>query len=278
MHIGFIGTGSMGTILLEAFIESGIVMPEQIFASNRSPHKLDALARKHPGLQTGANLDVARKSDIIFLCVKPLEYRSVLDEIQPCLHPEKLVLSITSSIGVERLEEYIPSKVARIIPSITNTARSGASLVTFGSRLTLEDKNRLLELMAAISTPVEIAETHTRISADITSCGPAFFSFLIQRYIDSAVEETGIPEEQATELMTAMIIGLGRLLEDGRYSLPSLQAKVCVPGGVTGIGLNVLDKETKETFPHLVQATQRKFQTDLAEAHDLFTDKKNPLH
>lgn len=278
MHIGFIGTGSMGTILLEAFIESGALIPGQIFASNRSPHKLDALVRKHPGLHTGVNLDVARKSDIIFLCVKPLEYRSVLDEIQTCLHPEKLVLSITSSIGVKQLEEYVPAKAARVIPSITNTACSGASLVTFGSRLTPKDKTRLLELLAVISTPVEIDEAHTRISADITSCGPAFFSFLIQRYIDSAVEETGIPKEQATELMTAMIIGLGRLLEDGRYSLSSLQAKVHVPGGVTGIGLNVLDQETKHTFPHLVQATQRKFQTDLAEARDLFADKKNSLH
>ncbi|BAU27152.1 competence protein ComER [Aneurinibacillus soli] len=278
MHIGFIGTGSMGTMLLEAFIESGAVAPDQIIASNRSSHKLDVLIQKHSGLHTGTNIHVAQKADVVFLCVKPLEYRAVLDEIQATLTPEKLILSITSSIGVKRLESYIPSKIARIIPSITNTAHSGASLVTFGSRLTPADRTSLLKLIATISTPIEIEEDHTRISSDITSCGPAFFSFLMQRYIDCAVEETGISEEQATEMMTAMVIGMGRLLEDGRYSLPSLQAKVCVPGGVTGIGLNVLDKETKDTFNHLVQATQRKFHTDLLEVQALFTDKKNPLH
>lgn len=278
MHIGFIGTGSMGGMLLEAFIESGAIAPNQIIASNRSPQKLTVLMQKHSGLHTGTNIHVAQKADIIFLCVKPLEYRTVLDEIGAYLTPQKLVLSITSSIGVKRLEAYIPAKIARIIPSITNTAHSGASLITFGSRLTPADRMTLLKLITAISTPIEIEEEHTRISSDITSCGPAFFSFLMQRYIDCAVDETGISEEQATEMMTAMIIGMGRLLEDGRYSLPSLQAKVCVPGGVTGIGLNVLDKETKNTFNHLVQATQRKFHADLHDVQELFTDKKNPLH
>jgi competence protein ComER len=278
MHIGFIGTGSMGTILIEAFIESGAILPAQIVASNRTQEKLHALVAKHPGIQAANNRNVAQKADVLFLCTKPLEYRIVLEEIRDLLTPEKLVLSITSSVGVGQLEAYIPCKVARVIPSITNSALSGASLVTFGSRLNHEERKQLLTLFSAISTPIEIEEAQTRISSDITSCGPAFFSFLLQRFIDSAVEHTSISEEQATRLATEMIIGMGRLLEDGRFSLPTLQAKVCVPGGVTGIGLHVLDRETRDVFAHLIEGTHRKFSVDVQEVTETFTGKKNSFH
>ncbi|AMA72308.1 MULTISPECIES: late competence protein ComER [Aneurinibacillus] len=278
MHIGFIGTGSMGTILIEAFIESGAVLPAQISVANRTPEKLHALTAKHPDIKASTNINVAQKADILFLCTKPLEYRTVLDEIGEHLTPDKLVLSITSSVGVQQLEAYIPCKVARVIPSITNTALSGASLITFGARLTQTDRTLLLTLLSAISTPIEIEESQTRISSDIVSCGPAFFSFLMQRFIDSAVDHASITEEQATRLMTEMIIGLGRLLEDGRFSLPTLQAKVCVPGGVTGIGLHVLDEETQDVFKHLIEATHNKFNIDVREVQEMFTNQKNSFH
>ncbi|MEZ2658824.1 late competence protein ComER [Aneurinibacillus aneurinilyticus] len=278
MIIGFIGAGSMGTILIEAFIESGTVPPAHIIVSNRSPEKTRTLARKNAGLVTGTNIDVAHAADVLFLCTKPLDYRTVLDEIQHCLTPDKLLLSITSSVGVQQLETYTPCKVARVIPSITNTALSGAALVTFGSRLCVTDRSELLTLLSAISVPIEIEEQNTRISSDIVSCGPAFFSFLLQRFIDSAVSETAITEEQATRLMTEMVVGLGRLLEDGRFSLPTLQARVCVPGGVTGIGLHVLDRETQHVFEHLIQATHRKFDVDILEVKEMFADKKNSFH
>ncbi|MFT9848599.1 late competence protein ComER [Aneurinibacillus sp. REN35] len=278
MQIGFIGTGSMGTILIEAFIESGAVPPERIIASNRTPEKLRTLVKKHPGIDTGANMIVAKMADVLFLCTKPLEYRTVLDEIAPYLTPEKLVLSITSSVGIRQLEAHSHCKVARVIPSITNTALSGASLVTFGSRLHDKDRTMLLSLLSNISTPIEIEEEATRISSDIVSCGPAFFSFLLQRFIDSAAAETTITEKEATRLMTEMVIGMGRLLEDGRFSLPTLQAKVCVPGGVTGIGLHVLDRETRDVFTHLIEATHRKFDVDVLEVKESFADKKNSFH
>ena len=37
MKVGFIGTGSMGSLLIDAFIQSGALLPEQIRVSNRSP-------------------------------------------------------------------------------------------------------------------------------------------------------------------------------------------------------------------------------------------------
>ncbi|WCK53512.1 late competence protein ComER [Aneurinibacillus sp. Ricciae_BoGa-3] len=270
MQYAFIGTGNMGTILIESLIESGAIHPSQIIASNRTPEKLERLANKFTELKVSHNKNAAREASILFLCVKPHDYPVVLDEISESLTPGKIVLSITSSIGPAMLERHSHAKAARIIPSITNSACSGASLITFGSRIDASDKQILLRLFSTISKPIEINEDITRISSDLVSCGPAFFSFLVQRYIDCAVKETNISKDQATSMITEMLIGLGKLLEEGRYTLPALQEKVCVPGGVTGIGLEVLDKTTDQTFERLIEATHQKFKTDIEEVTHAF--------
>ncbi len=48
MKVGFIGTGSMGSILIEAFIQSGALNPEDIIASNRTASKVERLAAAYP--------------------------------------------------------------------------------------------------------------------------------------------------------------------------------------------------------------------------------------
>src|SRR5690606_14699931 len=128
---------------------------------------------------------VARFADIIFLCVKPHEFYSLLQKIQPDLSKQQMIISITSPISLKQLESIAPCQVARVIPSITNRALSGASLITFGDRCNEENKNQIIELMSNISNPIVIDENITRVSSDIASCGPAFFGFLLQQFIHS---------------------------------------------------------------------------------------------
>jgi competence protein ComER len=190
--------------------------------------------------------------------------------LKPFLTKEKCVVSITSPINVEQLESVFPCSVARAIPSITNRALSGVSLLTFGQHCDEEWKTTLINLLNHISTPLEIDERITRVSSDIVSCGPAFFSYLTQRFIQAAVIETDIDESDATILASEMLIGLGELLRKGHYTLPTLQEKVCVKGGITGKGIEVLEKELGNVFEHLFQATHLKFEDDLANTKKQF--------
>lgn len=136
MKVGFIGTGSMGSLLIDTFLRSGALEPCDVLASNRSQGKLLELQKLHPGLNVCAsNCETASGSDIVFLCVKPLQFKALADEIAPCLRSEQIVVSITSPVQLQHLESVLPSKIAKIIPSITHSVRSGTSLCIFGSRL-----------------------------------------------------------------------------------------------------------------------------------------------
>ncbi|MED0655873.1 late competence protein ComER [Anoxybacillus ayderensis] len=260
MNIGFIGTGNMGTILIESFINSNAVKQEQLFITNRTLEKAYSIQQRYPNVHViQTNEEIAKHATIIFICTKPLHMPAVLKQLRPHLTDDHCIVSITSPVSVQQLESLVPCHVIRVIPSITNRALAGSSLITVSERCADAYRTTVEQLFRSISRPIYIDEPITRIASDLTSCGPAFFSYLIQKFIDAAVQQTSITKEQATMLATEMMIGLGALLEKQLYTLPTLQEKVCVKGGITGAGIDVLEKEVGDLFVHIFQKTHEKF-------------------
>lgn len=279
MKIGVIGTGSMGKILIDSFLESGAIQPSDLFINNRSIEKAREIKKRHTDITIcEVPKDVVVNSDVIFICVKPLQFDTLLSEIKDELQKDKILVSITSPISVAQLEKVVNSKVARAIPSILNRAHAGPSLLSFGNRCTNDDIQKLKNLMSNISTPLVIDENITRVSSDIVSCGPAFFSYLLQSFVDAAVRQTRITKEDATILATDMIIGLGKLLEKEIFTLPTLQERVCVPGGITGEGIKVLDSELGDMFDKLFKATHAKYYHEKEKIEQQFVQNEQDLH
>ncbi|MVO99490.1 late competence protein ComER [Paenibacillus lutrae] len=275
MKAGFIGTGSMGSILIEALIHSGALNPEQICAANRTPGKVKRLAETYAGLVAASdNPEVAGGSDVLFLCVKPFDYKRVIDEIRPVLKPSQILVSITSSVLLRHLESQLPCKVTKVIPSITNYVLTGSSLCIHGERMHPEDKEWIENLLTHISTPVRVSEAHTRISSDLSSCGPAFLAFFLQKYVDAAVQETGISREEANILAAEMTLGTGKLLTTGGFDPVTLQKRVCVPGGITAEGLRLMDHDLDGMFNRLIQITHAKYEEDLEKVESVFATKR----
>jgi len=263
LRIGMIGTGNMGTILIEAMLESYAVPPSNLSITNRTIEKAYKIKDKYDGVQVELSAkDVIKNSDLIFICVKPLDIYPLLHSLKSWIKKDQCIVSITSPFSVDQLEKLVDCSCARVIPSITNRAKAGVCLVTFGDSCSHEWRLKITELCLKIGQPVEIDEKITRVASDIVSCGPAFFSYLTRRFIDAAVEKTKIDEQAATILAQQMLIGLGSLLQKGFYSLPTLQEKVCVKGGVTGEGIKVMEEELGDVFEHLFEATHAKFKED----------------
>ncbi|PLR87664.1 MULTISPECIES: late competence protein ComER [Bacillus] len=276
MRVGIIGTGNMGRILAEAMIEGKAVPPSSMTITNRTKLKaLDIQAKFKDITVTDQPAATAQMSDLIFISVKPHDIRQVLREIHPHLSADKCVVSITSPISTGQLEQAVPCSVARVIPSITNRALAGVSLVTFGERCDARWKDGIWNLFLSVSVPVEIEENITRVASDIVSCGPAFFSYLVQRFIKAAEKETEIDAETATKLTSEMLIGLGELLKKDIFTLPALQEKVCVKGGITGEGIKILESELGDIFEHVFAATHEKFREDLKGIEKQFPSQIN---
>lgn len=257
MRIGFIGTGSMGGMLTKAYARSAISTVE-IAAYNRTAAKLDQIIFEYPAIQkVDSAAQLVTSSQVIFLCVRPGDVQAVLDSILPLLTRDQFLISINSVWSIKDLETLTPCKVVKIIPSITQEARSGAILTMYGTRLTPSDYEMMEILLQAISFPIPIAENETRVSSDLTSCGPAFLSFILQS-LTIAAEKQGIPIEQADKLVKTMIYGLAKLFIEEGLSFEQIINRVAVPGGVTAEGLKVLQTELDGVFDQVLAATKQK--------------------
>lgn len=271
VKIGVIGTGNMGSMLIEALLEAKAVAETDVVITNRTIKKALDIQQKYPQVEVAANPEeVIKRTNIVFLCIKPLDIHPLLTQLAPYWTKDHCLVSITSPITVQQLESVVPCDVARVIPSITNRALSGSSLITFGHRCSAHYRTYIERLFQYISNPVFIEQDVTRIASDIASCGPAFFSYLLQRFIDAAVQKTTISKELATELASEMIIGVGELLKKKMYTLPTLQEKVCVKGGITGEGIAVLEAEIGEMFEHVFEKTNAKFAEEIKKIHNQF--------
>ncbi|MGE8206176.1 late competence protein ComER [Heyndrickxia sp. NPDC080065] len=271
MKVGIIGTGNMGSIIVEAFIEGKAISPSDFYITNRTIKKAENLQQKFPSLHVcKKSIDVIQKSELIFICIKPRDIYPLIKQNDSALTRDKCLVSITSPISANQLETLVPCSVIRAIPSITNRALSGVSLLTYGANCDEFWKRKIKELFSYISIPMEIEQNITRVASDIVSCGPAFFSYITQRFIDGAVTKTEINQSTATVLAGEMLVGLGELLKKGFYTLPTLQEKVCVKGGITGEGIKVLESELGDVFEKVFAATHEKFREDLEEINKQF--------
>ncbi len=274
MRIGIIGTGNMGTVLVETLLDGKAASEEAVAITNRTMEKARPLLAKYPRLTYYPTVEeLIKNSEVIFLCVKQIDLITILEKYKSLFTPNQCLISIASTITTEQMEKWLPASCLRLIPSITNRTLKGTFLLTFGEKCNPDWKTTIWNMFSKVGNPIEVDDARVRIAADIASCGPAFFSYLLQKFIEAAVKQTAIDEELASTLGSNMLIGMARLLEGNYYSLQELQEKVLVKGGITGEGIKVLEEaQVNKTFEKIFAATEQKFQKDIGEVKKYFQD------
>ena len=168
---GFIGTGHLGSMLVKKFVETGAIGAEEIMASNRTQGKAERLA-DDLGIRQANNSIVAELSDVIFICVRPLEVRDVLSDVASRLNSQKLLVSVAGDVSLEKLQGLCPARLARAFPSMASLKLQGVTLLAFGDNATAQDRQLINDLFHAIGQAVEVEEKDFAVLADLTSCCP----------------------------------------------------------------------------------------------------------
>jgi competence protein ComER len=257
---GFIGTGSMGSMLIRQLIISNTIKPEDITACSREGRSARAVAEETGISVRKSPRDTARDADVLFLCVRPLEVRAVLSEIQNLLSDRTLLISIASCVTLENLAGWAGPGVrcVKVLPSVTAEEHAGISLVAWGRGVTDADKELVFSLFSAIGTPVEIEERHFEIYGDLTSCAPALFAAMMQEFATAAVRREGVPPALAAFLVQQTLIGTAWLLDRDDTGFDELIGRVATKGGITEEGVTVLRSRLPAVYDDLLDVTLAK--------------------
>ncbi|MGH7838708.1 MAG: pyrroline-5-carboxylate reductase [Candidatus Binataceae bacterium] len=258
--LAVIGAGKMGSILIEAFVKHGLVAADKISAtvahaaSDRKP-----LAGAKVSLGTD-NRAAARAADVILLCVKPQSAGQVLDEIQPELTDNKLVISIVASVPTDYIERRIGMKipVVRAMPNTPSMLGEGITAICrgkFASEFHLESARKLFD---SVGKTVVVDEKHMDAITGLSGSGPAFIYIILESLAEGGVK-MGLSRELATLLAAQTTLGAAKVaLETGCHPA-LLKDMVTTPAGCTIDGILELEegKLRVTLIKAVVKASQR---------------------
>lgn len=261
MHkVGFIGYGSMGRMLLNQFIESGALMPEEIIIFSRTAGKLEELSEKYKEICIArSNQEVATQAKLVFICTKPLDVINVVQDIKSCLSSESHIVSIAGAIMADYLYAQTGAKVSKFMPTITSEVRGGVSLVYHRKEVLGEDKKQIEELLHYIGYVKVLKDDDFDLVTEITSCGPGFIAGIFREFLDAAMKHAGnLEREEVEEMLIRTLSGTSRLFIEKGLSFDDTIMRVATKGGITEEGIMVLSGKLPNTFDEMFERTLSK--------------------
>ncbi len=239
-RIAIIGGGNLGTAIAQGLISKGIVKPSSMTITRRRISLLKKLADQGVNV-TADNCEAAKNSDIIILGLKPYQIEEVINEIKPCLSPDKEIVSVATGVASDKILQMcgIEMPVFRAMP---NTAiEIGESMTCISSlNATEEQENDIVTLFSHLGKAIIIPEELMSSATVLAACGIAY----ALRYIRASTQggvEIGFGSQLALQIAAQTVKGAAELLiQKGNHPEDEID-KVTTPRGVTISGLNEME-------------------------------------
>lgn len=241
--IGFIGMGNMAQAMACGFINSGKVKAEEVFAYAPNQARLKENASKIGFIPASSNLELVKKSKIIFVACKPYQIADVLKEVKEELEG-KVLVSVAAGWTFDTFAEHIDVQkvhVQCVMPNTPAKIGQGVMLVEQKNSLSAEESATVLGLLGTLGITETLPTNLMGIGGAISGCSPAFMDLIIEAYADAAVKY-GMQRAQAYRLVSKTMAGSAMLqLATGEHP-GVLKDAVCSPGGTTIRGVDALEK------------------------------------
>jgi pyrroline-5-carboxylate reductase len=267
--VGIIGYGSMGKTIFSKFMESKIILESNIYISNRTFEKIMGLKTIYPLLNICKNnIDVAKNVDILFICVKPLEIKTILLEILEYIKNDCHIVSLNGSVLFKQLGQICVSrKISKVIPSVTAEINQSVTLVCHNAHISDNDKNVLNTLLECFGSVIEIPEMEMGMGSELTSCMPGFIGAIFKVITNEAEKHTSINKKDVINLVIKTMYGTGKLLLEKDMTFEQLINRVATKGGITEEGTKIIEAEMPKIANDLFEKTleKRKITTEKAQ-------------
>jgi pyrroline-5-carboxylate reductase len=240
--IGFLGAGNMAEALINGFVKSGLIKPSRITAGDVRKDRLRKIKLKYE-INTASNKDVAHKSGIIFIAVKPKDVNVLLNEVGSCITQRQLVVSIAAGINTNRIEGFLKKgvPVIRTMPNTPALVGEGAIAVSKGKTVKKSHINTAKTLLGTAGLVVELPEKNINAVTALSGSGPAYVFYLAEA-MEKAGRRAGLNGQVVKKLTYHTILGAGRLMLGMGLSPEELRRMVTSPKGTTEAAIKHLEE------------------------------------
>lgn len=226
--IAVIGMGHIGKAVINGLLRGG-VKRSNLFLSNESDK----------------NVHAVKKSDIIFICVKPAVVKEVICGIRPFLTDDKIIISVAACVSLKLLERYFNSKklkIMRIMPNIPVAYGKGVVGFIDSPYLSGKERTAVLKILGNLGLTI-VCKNEAMLDklSLISGCGTGYAGYFM-RNLEKVAENYGFSSDDRKRIILATFEGAIRHIMETKISFEGLVEKVATKGGITEEVINNLDK------------------------------------
>lgn len=235
INISMIGYGNMGKALCRGLLSNPSYQIQ--VAAPSLP-----IAHSEPRFSTHAsNLAILRNAQILILAVKPAQMAGVLEEIQSCLSPSVLIISIAAGLDLAWFARHIPQHcpLIRAIPNLAAECKQSATPLLANSSVTPMQHAIATELFQQCGQVIwtEDEKDLDTITA-LSGSGLAYLFLFVQAMRDGAIA-LGLSTETAYNFAIQTLAGAASLATLPEQTLQGLQQQITSKAGTTAAALDV---------------------------------------
>jgi pyrroline-5-carboxylate reductase len=234
----------MADALIHGIIRSGRALPGEVMVTNRSnTGRLHQVRLRHGVRITRSKATLARRSDVILLCVKPPDAAEVLSELRGLVRPRHVVVSVIAGLPVAFIERELGAgiPVVRAMPNISCRVGESATVLASGTSASSKHLSVVEHLLSAVGSVTTVPEEWLDAVTGLSGSGPAYVYYLMEALAAGGVK-AGLPASLASELTLQTVLGAAKMVKATGRDPSALRRDVMSPGGTTVAGLSVLDE------------------------------------
>lgn len=239
--IGFIGAGNMGKAMIEGICKK--TKQKQIWVCDHHKDTLTYLENTYHVQGTKEVIKVARESDILFLCVKPKDYKKLIQTISKHVKKDIIIIDIAAGITIQNVKDFFgfDIKVVKAMPNTPALVQEAMSAVSFDSCITQEEQDKICDLFSCFGKCEVVNETMMDAITCVSGSSPAYVFMMIEAMADSAVKQ-GLPRKQAYVFAAQAVLGSAKMVLETKMHPAILKDMVCSPAGTTIEAVQELEK------------------------------------
>ncbi len=242
MKIGFIGAGNMGGAILKGYAPAAAQRGNQIFVYDIKEETRIGLEQNFAAVTAcGSEKELAEKSDVLILGVKPNMFDDLLPKIAPVCGTDNIIVSMAAGVSLAFLAEHLGQdrKIIRIMPN--TPAQVGEAMIAACRNNNVDDGSfaRVLDILNTIGKAEEIQEELMHCVIGVSGSSPAYTYMYIDALIQAAADN-GMEPEKAKIFAAQAVLGAAKMVLESDISPEQLRINVCSPGGTTIEAVNKL--------------------------------------
>ena len=242
-RLAFIGAGVMAESMIGGVLQNALISPDRIVGSHPRADRRRRLEERFGIRTTESNREAALAADFVFLTIKPQVLQSVMRQLNGCLVPEQVVVSVIAGAPIDTLVAGLGHQaVVRVMPNTPAQIGQGMSVWSTTSGVSDDQQRRIQAVLRALGEEIWVdEEKYVDMATALSGTGPTYVFLMMEALIDAGVH-MGFSRRIAEQIVLQTVSGSVAFARDSGKHMAELRNMVTSPGGTSAEAIYQMEK------------------------------------